>query len=108
VHTVVVGRAPLYGGFLRPTPGADLVVERLEVCAVAGGPARFARILPRMWSGAHGGCAGVTLAPARRVEITAPIDDVPYQIDGELSGALPVIVELSERMLVLATPRRNP
>jgi len=107
-HTAIVGRAPLYGGFLRPTPHADLDVDRLELCAFCGGAARFARIVPRLWSGSHGGCAGVTLVPARHVEIAASIEDVPYHLDGELSGTLPVVVGLSERILVLATPRRNP
>jgi diacylglycerol kinase (ATP) len=107
-HTAIVGRAPLYGGFLRPTPHADLAVDALELCALSGGAARFARIVPRLWSGAHGRCSGVTLLPVRRVEIEASIEDVPYHVDGELSGTLPVVIGLSERILVLATPRRIP
>jgi diacylglycerol kinase family enzyme len=107
-HTAIVGRAPLYGGFLRPTPHANLDVDRLELCAFHGGAARFARNVPRLWSGAHAGCEGVTLAPARQVAIAAAIEDVPYHVDGELSGTLPVEVSLSERILVLATPRRSP
>ena len=106
-HTAIVGRAPLYGGFLRPTPHADLGVDRLELCAFYGGAARFARTVPRLWSGAHAGSAGVTLVAARQVEIAASIDDIPYHLDGELSGTLPVVVGLSERILVLATLRRS-
>ena len=60
-HTVIVGRAPLYGGFLRPTPHARLEIDGLELCAISGGAARFASIVPRLWSGAHAGCPGVTL-----------------------------------------------
>jgi YegS/Rv2252/BmrU family lipid kinase len=107
-HTAIVGRAPLYGGFLRPTPHARLEIDGLELCAIDGGPARFAVAFPRLWSGAHGGCDGITLVPARHVAITAPIDDLPYHLDGELAGTLPVVVGLSERTLVLATPRRSP
>ena len=107
-HTAIVGRAPLYGGFLRPTPHTRLDVDGLELCAFDGGAARFARTVPRLWSGAHAVCAGVTLVPARQVEIAASIDDVPYHLDGELSGTLPVVVGLSERILVLATLRRSP
>lgn len=103
-HTVVVGRAPLYGGFLRPTPGAALGVDALELCAIAGGPLRLAALLPRLFSGAHARRSGVTLVPVRRVTITAGIADVPYQVDGELAGVLPLAIELSERRLVLATP----
>lgn len=103
-HTAIVGRAPLYGGFLRPTPHARLDVDLLEACALGGNAIELARILPRMWSGAHAGCEGVTLAPAHRVRVTAPCSDIPYHLDGELSGTLPVTIDLSERILVLATP----
>jgi YegS/Rv2252/BmrU family lipid kinase len=107
-HTAIIGRAPLYGGFLRPTPHARLDKDLLELCAIDGGAARLAAVLPRLWSGAHAGCPGITLVPARRVEIAAPIDDLPYHVDGELAGNLPVVVSLSRRILVLATPRRSP
>jgi YegS/Rv2252/BmrU family lipid kinase len=103
-HTAIVGRAPLYGGFLRPTPHARLDVDRLELCALEGNAVRLALTLPRLWSGAHEACDGVTLAPTGRVEITADRDDIPYHLDGELSGTLPVTIELAERILSLATP----
>lgn len=105
-HTAIVGRAPLYGGFLRPTPNARLEIDALELCAIDGGAARLAAVFPRLWSGAHAGCRGVTLVPVRHVALAAPIDDVPYHLDGELAGILPVVVGLSERSLVLASPRR--
>jgi diacylglycerol kinase (ATP) len=106
-HTAIVGRASLYGGFLRPTPNARLAVDGLELCAIDGTAARFAAVFPRLWSGAHAGCEGITLAPAGRVEVSASIEDIPYHVDGELAGTLPVVVELSQRILVLATPRRS-
>jgi diacylglycerol kinase family enzyme len=104
-HTVIVGRAPLYGGFLRPTPNARLHVARLELCALDGGAFRLAAIVPRLWSGAHAGCDGVTLVPARHVALAASSDDVPYHLDGELAGTLPLAIGLSAGVLVLATPR---
>jgi YegS/Rv2252/BmrU family lipid kinase len=107
-HTAIVGRAPLYGGFLRPTPHARLDVDRLELCALDGHAVRLALTLPRLWSGAHAACDGVTLAPTGRVEVTAPCSDIPYHLDGELSGELPVTIELAERILVLATPGGSP
>jgi YegS/Rv2252/BmrU family lipid kinase len=107
-HTAIVGRAPLYGGFLRPTPHARLDVDALEMCAIDGGATRLAVVFPRLWSGAHAGCDGITLVPVRHVVVAAPNDDVPYHLDGELAGMLPVVVGLSERNLVLATPRRSP
>ena len=103
-HSVIVGRAPLYGGFLRPTPGARLGEGPLELLALAGGRARLAALLPRMWSGAHASAAGATLVPVRRVAIAADRGDVPYQLDGELAGTLPVAIDLSDSALSLATP----
>lgn len=102
-HTAVVGRAPLYGGFLRPTPAAKLEVDALELCAIDGGALHLTTVFPRLFSGAHAGRAGVTVIGVRRATITAGIDDVPYQLDGELAGTLPVAIDLSERILVLAT-----
>jgi diacylglycerol kinase family enzyme len=43
-----------------------------------------------------------------QVDIQTSIEDIPYHVDGELAGTLPVRVGLSERILVLATPRRIP
>lgn len=106
-HTVIVGRAPLYGGFLRPTPHVELGADRLELCALAGGALRLAALMPRLWSGAHAGCDGVTLARVRRVAIGASGEDVPYQLDGELAGALPAEISISERILLLAEPQRR-
>jgi diacylglycerol kinase (ATP) len=101
-HTVIVGRAPLYGGFLRPTPHARLDVDALELCALAGGAARLAANFPRLWSGAHEGRPGVTLARAGVVNIDGDAGEIPFQLDGELSGTLPVAIRLSERGVVLA------
>ena len=103
-HSVIVGRAPLYGGFLRPTPHARLDSDRLEVCALDVGPLRLAALAPRLWSGAHGRAAGVTLALVSRVVVESALPGVPYQIDGELGGTLPVTATLAARALVIAAP----
>ena len=105
-HSLVVGRAPLYGGFLRPTPHVRLEDGFLEMCALSGGRRALAVALPRMLSGAHGACPGVTLARVRRVDADASGGrEVPYQLDGELAGILPVTFALSESRLILAAPR---
>jgi diacylglycerol kinase family enzyme len=103
-HTVIVGRAPLYGGFLRPTPNVRLEDDTLEMCALAGGAMRLAAIGPRLWSGAHGACPGVTLTRAVRVGIDTTEPGIPYQLDGELAGTLPVTIRMSDRTVVLAAP----
>lgn len=101
-HSVIVGRAPLYGGFLRPTPEADLGLPRFQVCGLDGGIASLARALAAMWSGSHGELPGTLLRFASRVEIDSEREDVPYQLDGELAGTLPVRLALSDRSLLLA------
>ena len=101
-HSILVGRAPLYGGFLRPTPHARVDEGPLELCALSGGRARLAATIPYLWSGAHEGRPGVALAPCVHAALTAERPDVPYQLDGELAGVLPVTIERTERRLVLA------
>jgi len=103
-HSAIVGRAPLYGGFLRPTPGARLESRELEVCVLGGGAGQLAAIVARMWSGSHAVVPGAVVASAREVSVRASQDDVPYQLDGELVGVLPVTIRVSSRTLVLALP----
>ena len=102
-HTVLVGRAPLYGGFLRPTPHVRVDDGPLELCAISGGRLSLAATIPYLWSGAHAGRSGVALSPLLRARVSSAIPDVPYQLDGELSGVLPVTIERTDRRLVLAT-----
>jgi YegS/Rv2252/BmrU family lipid kinase len=107
-HTVIVGRAPLYGGLLRPTPHVDLSGDALEMCALSGGALRLAAVVPRLATGAHAGLPGVTLRPVTRLALGAADGrDVPFHLDGELTGSLPLEIGLSCRMLVLASPRRG-
>ena len=68
----------------------------------AGAGARFAMTVPYLWSGAHEGKPGVAMSPVLRVEISSTTPDIPYQLDGELAGVLPVTIERSERRLVVA------
>jgi diacylglycerol kinase (ATP) len=104
-HTVITGRAPLYGGFLRPTPEARLDAARLDVCLLDGGLAQLAAVVPRMWSGAHAGLPGVIVARTAEVDVDSRGIEVPYQLDGELAGVLPATFAVSSRAVVLAVPQ---
>jgi diacylglycerol kinase family enzyme len=101
--TAIVGRAPLYGGFLRPTPGASLDRDDLELCAFTTRSARgLLRLLPALWSGAHLGRPGVADRRVTRLRVESDLPGIPFQLDGELAGELPVDIVLSDRKLLLA------
>lgn len=103
-HSAIVGRAPLYGGFLRPTPHVRLEDDTLELCVLGGGALALAAVFPRLWSGAHAGRPGVVLERVGQAVIASGDADVPYQLDGELAGALPMTVAISDRSVTLAAP----
>ncbi len=100
----VVGRAPLYGGWLRPTPRARLDRDLLELCAVRGRSGReYLRMAPSLWSGGHVDRADAESRLVTGVRAASDDPDVPVQTDGEIAGALPMEFGLSDRVLVLAT-----
>jgi diacylglycerol kinase family enzyme len=93
----------LYGGFLRPTPGAALDRDVLEACAFAArSTGGLLRLLPALWSGAHIGRPGVLDRRVAWLRASSEHPDVPVQLDGELAGRLPMDFAISDRELVLA------
>jgi diacylglycerol kinase (ATP) len=101
--TAIVGRAPLYGGFLRPTPRASLCCDALEACAfTARSACGLLGLLPAIWSGAHLGRPGVVDRLATEIRASSAHPDIPVQLDGELAGRLPMEIGISDRELVLA------
>ncbi len=101
--SAIVGRAPLYGGFLRPTPAASLEREDLDACLLDA-RSRFAllRLLPPLWSGAHIGRPDVAERRVTWLRASSEHDGVPVQLDGELAGELPLEFSLSDLELILA------
>jgi diacylglycerol kinase family enzyme len=101
--SAVVGRAPLYGGFLRPTPNASLEKDALEVSAFdLPTRAAYLPLLTALWSGSHAGRPGVTNRLVGEVRATSSAADVPVQVDGEPLSLLPMDFGLSPRLLTLA------
>ncbi len=102
--SAVVGRAPLYGGWLRPTPRASLERDELEICVFRGrsGP-DYLRMAPSLWSGSHVDRADAEARIVTAVRGESHDPDVPVQLDGELAGTLPMEFGVSGRILVLAT-----
>ncbi len=100
----VIGRAPLYGGFLRPTPGVSLERDELELCAFEARSALpLLRLAPLLWSGAHVARPGVVDRTVDRVRASSEFPDVPVQLVGEAAGGLPAEFALSDRVLLLAS-----
>jgi diacylglycerol kinase family enzyme len=98
--SAIVGRTPLYGGFLRPTPRATLERDVLELCALdLPGAFHYLRVAPSLWSGAHDGRAGVACRLVRSVRAVSEDPDVPVQLDGEPFGKLPMTFAVSDRPL---------
>lgn len=98
----VLGRAGLYGGFLRPTPNVSLEDATLELCALSPRSAGDTlRLLPLLWSGAHAGRPGVELVRVSSLEARTDHLDLPVQLDGELWGRLPMRFGISARELTI-------
>jgi len=95
---------PCYGGGLRLAPQADGTDGLLDVCAFRRG---------YLWHGLryvggvllrrHYRMADCTVCRVRRLRIDADAE-VPYQLDGDPGGVLPVEVEVVPRRLNLIVP----
>lgn len=103
---VVVSKSRTYGGGLVFTPKANLLAERLEVARFTGtNPVRYCGYLvagicaaTSWWPGIfHDACEDL------RLESTDE-SSVPFQLDGEVAGELPVRVSASAVSLRLLLP----
>ncbi len=100
----IVGNSRCYGGPFAATPGADPFRRGLEVVALT----RFGRraVVPFFFAiprGRHLALPGVERFPADEVAFTAE-EDVPYQLDGDPVGRLPVSLRASEERLWVLAP----
>ncbi len=104
---VVVGRSRCYAGPFHATPGADPFGDALELVAlrrVGRGPAvGFALTLA---FGAHVRRRDVHRQHATSIELrpVGAADPVPYQIDGDPVGVLPVGISVDDRVLRVRVP----
>jgi len=105
----LASRVKNYGGDLEIARGASLLEDKFEVVLFEGKYA--ARYLPYFLgviSGAIHRIPGVTIFKSRRVELTT-IDgeaDVDVQVDGELAGALPTVLEAAPGGLDVLVPEK--
>ena len=95
---------PCYGGGLRLAPQADGTDGLLDVCAFGGGSLWHGlRYAVAVLLGRHQRMADCTTRRVRRLRITSE-QEVPYQLDGDPGGFLPVEVEVLSGRLTLAVP----
>ena len=103
---VVISKSRTYGGGLVFTPNANLLSERLEVARFAGtNPVRYCGYLfagicaaTSWWPGIfHDACEDLRLESTDEAR-------VPFQLDGEVAGELPVRVSVCGVSLSLLLP----
>ncbi len=99
---------PRYAGGLSIIPGADGSDGLLDVCTFKHGSLwNGLMYLGGVWFGQHGSWRDFETVRAPRIRIEAAVPDVPYQLDGDPGGVLPVDVEvLPGRITVLAPAER--
>ena len=96
---------PCYGGGLRLARDADGTDGQLDVRAFARGSRwHAARYAVAVLTGRHERLADCLVRRFARMRITSADQDVPYQLDGDPGGVLPVDVEVLPERLTLVVP----
>jgi YegS/Rv2252/BmrU family lipid kinase len=99
------GRAPHYGGDISVTPGARLDEPEFEICIVnSHSRLRFLQLLAQALRGAgiRREIPGVSYVRATRARATG---EARMQVDGELTGQLPVTFEIVAEPVEVIAPR---
>jgi YegS/Rv2252/BmrU family lipid kinase len=98
-HMVAAANTSTIGGGMKVAPDAsaeDGLLDLLTVGPLSRG--ELLTLMPKVYSGAHAGAAGVVLRKARRVEVEAE-RPLPLNIDGDLDGTTPVVFEVLPRAI---------
>ena len=112
VGWAIVGNSRCYGSRFHATPGASPFADDLEIVARRGVGRRAAiSFLFGIPSGRHVEHPDALRAAASqvRLEPALPVEEIPYQIDGDVTGMLPVEIAVDPRPLMVRVPvhRRN-
>lgn len=101
---LVVSNLPKYGWGVKFTPTADPTDGLLDLCGFAHGSLwRELRFVAAAQLGLHERMADCISCRVRRLRIEAD-QPVPYQLDGDPGGVLPLDVEVLPRRLTLIVP----
>lgn len=107
---VIVGKSRCYAGKFCATPGADPFRDDLEIVAQRSSGRRAAvAFLSGIPSGRHierGDVVGQVVSRVR-LEPESPEDFVPYQIDGDVIGNLPVEITIDSQSLWVRLPAKS-
>jgi diacylglycerol kinase family enzyme len=107
---VIIGKSRCYAGRFCATPGADPFRGDLEVVVQRSIGRRAAvAFLTGIPSGRHVERDDVdrNLVTHVRLEPASPEDEVPYQIDGDVVGVLPVEIGIDPAPLLIRLPARG-
>jgi len=105
VRWLFVFNLPCYGGGFRLAPQATGADGYLDLCGLRRG-----HVVPSLWylmnviCGRHQSLRDCTVRRVRRLRITADAA-VPYQLDGDPAGCLPVDIRILPGRLTLVVPR---
>ncbi len=100
----VVSNLPKYGWGVRFAPKADPTDGLLDLCAFQRGSLwRELRFVAAAQMGCHERLADCAACRVRRLRIEAD-QPVPYQLDGDPGGFLPLEIEVLTRRLTLVVP----
>jgi len=100
----ITGNARSYGGPFAATPGADPFATGLEVVSLQRhGLTAVVPFFFSIPSGRHLRLPGVDRRPA--VEVRLAGENIPYQLDGDAAGFLPVTARASDERVWVFVPR---
>jgi diacylglycerol kinase (ATP) len=98
---------PCYGGGLRIAPHADPSDGRLDVCMFRrGGLLNGLCYAGGIVLGRHHRMADVVMQRVERLTVSAD-GEVPFQLDGDPGGVLPLQIESVPQRLTLVVPRQT-
>lgn len=108
---IFVFNVPRYGANLKIYPDADPTDGKLDLCTFkSSGIFAGIRYLLSVWRGSHLSSGEFRHEQIRKLTIEAPLDnygqtiEVPYQLDGDPGGILPLTLELQPARLRLIVP----
>ena len=103
---VLLSKSRYYAGGLEITPNAELLAGEFEVAIFHGrSPLRYVGYLAQLAARRLDSFPDVTFCRAKRVE-ASPLDSsaVYIEVDGELAGRLPAVVDIAAQKLKLLLP----